>query len=316
MDNRGIDTDPGWINRQLRELRQAIESLRSERRASAATLSGYGSNLTVRDGARLLVSGGGAVALEGDGYIGSRWPNATFSVALGAEVAGDPYLFVRRSNYSDVFRASVAGSSASVAVGAGFFDEAPVDSFDVIATTTRIASDTMILTGRGALGTTALTLRLAATTSNSANLSVDAGTGAVARSTSARKYKQDIADHDIDPLAVLKMRVRTWRDRAEVKDDDTCQRRYIGFIAEELHDLGLTEFVEYDEDGNPDAIAYDRIPVALLIALRWVAKQVKDERARTDALEAKVATQQKQIDDLAAAVAALTPTTTTTLRST
>lgn len=36
MDNRGIDTDPGWINRQLRELRQAIEAMRSERRAGSA----------------------------------------------------------------------------------------------------------------------------------------------------------------------------------------------------------------------------------------------------------------------------------------
>lgn len=42
MDNRGIDTEPGWVNRQLRELRQAIEALRSERRSAATEMSANG----------------------------------------------------------------------------------------------------------------------------------------------------------------------------------------------------------------------------------------------------------------------------------
>lgn len=43
MDNRGIDTDPGWINRRLRDLERKIEGLRSERRAAATTIAEGGS---------------------------------------------------------------------------------------------------------------------------------------------------------------------------------------------------------------------------------------------------------------------------------
>ncbi len=126
----------------------------------------------------------------------------------------------------------------------------------------------------------------ATTSSSSANVYMDI-LGRIYKSVSSRKYKQDIADHDIDPAAVLKMRPRTWRDRGDVKKDNACQRRYVGFISEELHDLGLTEFVEYDADGNPDAIAYDRISVALLTVLKSQQAQIDALTARVDALAVK-----------------------------
>lgn len=46
MDNRGIDSDPGWINRQLQDLRRQIEALRSERRGSLAGRSASFIDLT------------------------------------------------------------------------------------------------------------------------------------------------------------------------------------------------------------------------------------------------------------------------------
>jgi hypothetical protein len=41
-------------------------------------------------------------------------------------------------------------------------------------------------------------------------------------------------------------------------------KTFAGLIAEEIHDLGLTEFVQYAKDGSPDALAYQNM-VALLI---------------------------------------------------
>lgn len=143
------------------------------------------------------------------------------------------------------------------------------------------------------------------TTGSSANAVLDATTKRLSRSTSSRRYKQDIEDHDLDPTTILKMRPRTWRDRGDVKGDPDCARRYIGFVAEELDDLGLTEFLEYDSDGRPDAIAYDRLSVAMLVVLRWLAGRLKGERARIDALETQVADQQAQIAELTAQVTAL-----------
>ncbi|GAA5122157.1 hypothetical protein GCM10023339_40120 [Alloalcanivorax gelatiniphagus] len=68
--------------------------------------------------------------------------------------------------------------------------------------------------------------------------------------------------------AVLQMRGRTWRDKAQVEQDPDTEDRYVGFIAEELDELGLTAFVEYDDEGQPNAIAYDRLSVALLAVLK------------------------------------------------
>ena len=53
-----------------------------------------------------------------------------------------------------------------------------------------------------------------------------------------------------------------------------------GLIAEEVHDSGLTEFVEYDDDGKPDSLAYSNM-VSLCI------KAIQELEARLAILEAK-----------------------------
>ena len=116
------------------------------------------------------------------------------------------------------------------------------------------------------------------TTSSAANLFL--GTvGAdwtVAKSTSSLKYKQDVEDADVDPAEVLKLTARTWRDKGEVEHDPDSDKRFIGFIAEELDEHpSLRQFVVYDENGDPDAIQYDRLTVALLAV-------IKDQQARID----------------------------------
>lgn len=105
------------------------------------------------------------------------------------------------------------------------------------------------------------------TTSSAANMFID-NDGRIWKSTSARKYKQDIEDAAIDAAAVLRMRPRTWRDRAEVEKDPDTQTRYVGFIAEELDDLGLGEFVTRTPDGDVEGIAYDRLVAAVIPVLR------------------------------------------------
>ena len=40
--------------------------------------------------------------------------------------------------------------------------------------------------------------------------------------------------------------------------------QFAGLIAEEIHDLGLTEFVQYAQDGSPDALSYANM-VSLLV---------------------------------------------------
>jgi hypothetical protein len=65
---------------------------------------------------------------------------------------------------------------------------------------------------------------------------------------------------------------------------------YGGLIAEEVHDAGLTEFVQYADDGTPDALSYGNM-VALCI------KAIQEQQAIIEALEARVAALEASNDE-------------------
>jgi hypothetical protein len=111
------------------------------------------------------------------------------------------------------------------------------------------------------------------TTATAANVAVDSG-GQIRRSTSSRRYKENIAAYAKGLAEVLAMNPVTYTSKL---DDDGIV--HAGLIAEDLDALGLTEFVQYDPQGRPDALAYGNI-VALLI------NAVKELSARVEALEA------------------------------
>lgn len=118
------------------------------------------------------------------------------------------------------------------------------------------------------------------TTSSAANVWIDDTTGVLRRSTSSRRYKDDIEDAE-DMPAILDVQPRTWVDK-----NDPDGARHFGAIAEELDDLGLHELVVYVDD-EPEAIAYDRIAVALIPVVRAQRDLIADLAARVAALEAK-----------------------------
>lgn len=125
------------------------------------------------------------------------------------------------------------------------------------------------------------------TTSNAANCFIR-DDGLIRRSTSARRFKQDIEDVSVNPREVISLRPRTWRDRKEVAADPDTDRWHVGFIAEEVEEAGLGLFVNYDEDGKPGSIAYDRLSVALLELLKYQDKRLTDVEARLSALDGKI----------------------------
>ncbi|HEY0889379.1 MAG TPA: hypothetical protein VGE38_07200 [Nocardioides sp.] len=78
VDNRGIDTDLGWVNRKLEQLQRQIEALRSERRAAATTITD--GDLRVSGGGSLIVDGGDFLLLDTDSSTVFR---------LGPQIHGD-----------------------------------------------------------------------------------------------------------------------------------------------------------------------------------------------------------------------------------
>jgi hypothetical protein len=111
------------------------------------------------------------------------------------------------------------------------------------------------------------------TTGSAANVFV-ASDGKMSRSTSSQRYKKNIQDAVHGLEKVLQLRSVTFNHI----NPDEAGIVYGGLIAEEVHDLGLTEFVEYTWDGRPDSLRYGHM-VSLLV------KAVQELNARVVALE-------------------------------
>ncbi len=101
------------------------------------------------------------------------------------------------------------------------------------------------------------------TTATAANLVVSAD-GTFERSTSSLKYKKEVRDYDKGLNVLMNMRPVYYKGKSE-NDGDT---QFAGLIAEEVHDLGLTEFVQYANDGSPDALAYTHMNALLIKAIQ------------------------------------------------
>jgi hypothetical protein len=116
------------------------------------------------------------------------------------------------------------------------------------------------------------------TTASAANVHV-ATDGNLFRSTSSIKYKNDVqnAIHGLDK--VMELRPVTYKG---INDGDTI---FGGLIAEEVHEAGLTEFVQYSEDGSPDALAYGQMVSLAFKAIQEQQAIITDLKARIEVLE-------------------------------
>jgi hypothetical protein len=113
-------------------------------------------------------------------------------------------------------------------------------------------------------------------TGSAANLHMGAG-GALYVSTSSIKYKKDVKNYDKGLAEVLKMRPVYYKGISDY-DGDT---QFAGLIAEEIEELGLKEFVQYEEDGSPRSLAY-----ASMITL--LTKAIQELSSKNDALETRL----------------------------
>jgi hypothetical protein len=112
------------------------------------------------------------------------------------------------------------------------------------------------------------------TTGSGANVVVFSD-GSMQRSTSSIKYKKNIENYTKGLKEVMQMRPVTYNSKNE---NET--QTFAGLIAEEIHDLGLAEFVQYAEDGSPDALSYSNM-VSLLV------KAIQELNAKITQLENK-----------------------------
>ena len=118
------------------------------------------------------------------------------------------------------------------------------------------------------------------TTASAANLHISSAGGQLFRSTSSARYKNTIANASFGIVELMALRPVTYKGN---NDGDTV---FGGLIAEEVHDAGLVEFVQYNEEGEPDALAYGNMVSLCIKAIQEQQATITDLKARVATLEA------------------------------
>lgn len=127
------------------------------------------------------------------------------------------------------------------------------------------------------------------TGSGSANMAVNKY-GTIYRATSARKYKADITIANkviADAKKILEINPVSWIDKFELSLGNV-KGRYYGFIADEFHEKGMTEVVNYGEMGQVEGLAYDRLTMYHNVILSDHELEIQSLKNEVDQLKNKV----------------------------
>jgi hypothetical protein len=94
--------------------------------------------------------------------------------------------------------------------------------------------------------------------------------------SSSLRYKSEVVDYQPGIVDLLKLRPVQYRSNLD-------GLVHAGLIAEEVHASGLTEFVAYNDAGQPDALRYPQMVALLINAVRDQQVMINNLMARLDA---------------------------------
>ena len=99
--------------------------------------------------------------------------------------------------------------------------------------------------------------------------------------SSTLRTKQDVEPYNFNEEAILSLEPKRFRYNDTVSGGGPDSPWQYGFIAEEAVEAGLVELVQFDDTGQPDYFAYERMCIAQqqIIRTLW---------AKVEALEAKL----------------------------
>ncbi len=116
-------------------------------------------------------------------------------------------------------------------------------------------------------GTSYLTVK-GLSSAGGTNLVVDSY-GNVFKATSSERYKENIEAFTAEFDRILQLQPIRYNYTGS-------QQREIGYTAEALHRLGLSELVYYDDVGKPESIHYDKIVVYLLEIVKHQQQEIAE----------------------------------------
>lgn len=247
-----------------------------------------------------VVGGTGTITLNGATDIAGN-TDITGTLDVSSDITAIQFNSTRLVADNDVFLAQVSGDSVNrflIEADGGMFWGSGSAARDT--TLRRYASNELITDGAFQWGTagstlsasgaiTATNISLGGTnglrhdepatttqTSSAAIWVIVSGTNRqLRRNSSSARYKTNIVDADEAVLEAAR-KVKPRHYESTIEDENGATR--LGFIAEEIHEAGLTHAVGYDSEGKPETID----SVALIAAL-W--HRVSDLEDRLKALE-------------------------------
>lgn len=239
------------------------------------------------------------VAPAGTAGNAISWNTAMDITAEGTTTLAGTYSSTNSVNYVLRLQSSSSGSAvAGHGTGIQFLGErndgnvqslALIQAVTLTNSGTSIAAGLHFYTGSGGAPSERMSITSAGqfvmpgvyndTTSDAANINVRSD-GLHRRSTSSLRYKNTINDATHGLTELLALRPVTYKGN---NDGDTV---FGGLIAEEVHDVGLTEFVDYDSQNRPNALRYSHMISLCVKALQEQQEIIESLTARITALEA------------------------------
>ena len=147
-----------------------------------------------------------------------------------------------------------------------------------ITGTTGLAGGTLAIAG--AANMNGLLYNLGhATTTNAANVYMNPSSSLIALVTSSERYKVEILSETIPLESVMSLVPKSWIDKAEFEANENSSnglKRILGVIAEDVAQIPVLKdlLVNYNEQGQPDSINYDRIAITLIPLLQDLQNRV------------------------------------------
>ena len=115
--------------------------------------------------------------------------------------------------------------------------------------------------------------------------------GELGYALSSKRYKENIAPLKDDFSKILDAQPVTFTAKES-------KERGLGFIAEDMHELGLSNLVIYDAQGRPESVRYEWISLYLLEVLKDQDESMKDLKAENESLEQRLEALERTVQQL------------------
>ena len=134
----------------------------------------------------------------------------------------------------------------------------------------RTGTDSIGFTAGGTLRATVSSSGIAAsaTVASDIEVNINSSTGLFTKVSSSRRYKDNIADLDINIENIYDLRPVSFDWKSNGKSD-------FGYIAEEVHEI-LPELTVYDDKNRPEAVKYKQLSILMLEELKKLREEVKN----------------------------------------